>query len=313
MAEASALPISTPGRVRTGILLMVACSLIFASLDAMAKFMGARYPTLEVVWFRYTFHVVGMVVVFGPIMGRSMFHANNWRWQLVRGLILVVCTALSFTGLQYLPLAEFTAVAFVTPLLVTLLAGPVLGEKVSAARWGAVVLGFGGMLIVIRPGSGLFGWPALIPLVMSFVYALFQLLTRKYAGADNPINTLFFSGLAGAVLSSCAVPFVWQTPQPAHWAPLMLMGIMGGGGHLLLMLCFRRAPASVLAPFSYTQLAFAVLISIVLLNHVPDHWSLIGMGVIAVAGLYAVVLQTLEARAGRRVHPVSEAEVTVTD
>lgn len=312
MAAIHGLPMSTPERVRGGILLMIACSFIFASLDALAKFMGAHYPILQVVWFRYTFHVIGMVVVFAPIMGKRMFRATNIRWQVGRGFILVVCTGLSFTGLQFMPLAEFTAIAFVTPLIVTMLAGRLLGERVSLARWGAVVLGFAGVVIIIRPGSGLFGWAALIPLVMSFVYAIFQVLTRKYAGTDDPITTLFFSGLAGAVLASATVPFVWKTPEPLHWPILMFMGIMGGGGHLLLMLCFRRAPASVLAPFSYSQLAFATLLSMFALQHVPDRWSLIGMGVIAAAGLYAVILQAWEGRRhGKR--PGDEADVPMTD
>lgn len=313
MADTLGLPTATPARVRSGILLMIGCSMIFASLDALAKFMGQFYPVAQIVWFRYTFHVVGMVLVFWPIRGRAMFRATNLRWQLGRGLILVVCTICSFTGLRLMPLAEFTAIAFVTPLIVTMLAGPFLGEKVSRSRWAAVILGFVGVLIIIRPGSGLFGWPALIPLGMSFIYAVFQVLTRKYAGTDDPVTTLFFSGLAGAVLATLVVPFQWTPPQAMHWPILILMGFMGGGGHLLLMLCFRRAPASVVAPFSYTQLAFASLISTVALNHVPDRWSAIGMGVIAAAGLYAVVLHAWEQRRKRWYRPGDEADVPITD
>jgi len=234
--------------------------------------------------------------VFAPLMGRKIFRANHLPWQIARGLILVFCTGLSFTGLRFMPLAEFTAISFVTPLIITLLAGPLLGEKVGLARWGAVALGFAGVLIIIRPGSGIFGWAALLPLTLSCANAMFQILTRKYAGVDDPVTTLFFSGLAGAVLASVAVPFVWKTPVLAHWPALLLMGVLGGGGHLLLVLCFRRAPASVLAPFSYAQLAFATLIGVLIMGHVPDRWSLIGMGVIALAGLYAVGLQAWEGR-----------------
>jgi drug/metabolite transporter (DMT)-like permease len=314
MAEIAGLPMSTPARVRVGIMMMVGCSLIFASLDSLAKVMGQHYPVLQIVWFRYTFHVVGMLVVFLPMMGKRMFRAANMRWQVGRGLILVVCTCLSFTGLRLMPLAEFTAISFVTPLIVTLLASRFLGEKVSALRWGAVALGFAGVLVIIRPGSGIFGWPAMIPLVMSCVYASFQVLTRKNAGTDDPITTMFFSGLAGAVLATIALPFNWKMPEPMHWPILILMGLMGGGGHLLLMLCFRRAPASVLAPFSYAQLAFATLIGVLFLNHIPDRWSIIGMGVIACAGLYAVAIQAWESHArGRRNRPGDEADVPMTD
>ena len=312
MADIQGLPMSTPERVRIGILFMVGCSLIFASLDSLAKVMGTHYPVLEIVWFRYTFHVVAMLVIFLPLMGRRLFHATNLRWQLGRGLILVACTCLSFTGLRMMPLAEFTAISFVTPLIVTLMAGRFLAEKVSMARWVAVGIGFVGVVVIIRPGSGIFGWPAVIPLVMSCVYASFQVLTRKNAGTDDPVTTMFFSGLAGTVLATLALPFNWKTPEALHWPVLILMGIMGGGGHLLLMLCFRRAPASVLAPFSYSQLAFATLIGIVFLNHIPDRWSLIGMGIIACAGLYAVGLQAWEGRNPRR-RPADEADVPMTD
>jgi len=313
MADAQGLPLSTPERVRTGILFMVGCSLIFASLDSLAKVMGQQYPVLQIVWFRYTFHVVGMLVVFLPFMGRRMFRATNMRWQAGRGLILVVCTCLSFTGLRFMPLAEFTAISFVTPLIVTLLASRFLGEKVSPLRWGAVALGFAGVLVIIRPGSGIFGWPALIPLVMSCVYASFQVLTRKYAGTDDPITTMLYSGMAGAILATLTLPFNWKTPEPLHWPILILMGLMGGGGHLLLMLCFRRAPASVLTPFSYAQLAFSTCIGILFLNHVPDRYSAIGMGVIALAGVYAVAVQAFEGRAQRRRARDAEAAVPMTD
>ncbi|HEY4373134.1 MAG TPA: DMT family transporter [Burkholderiales bacterium] len=312
MSAVAGLPLSTPERVRGGILLMLACSMIFASLDATAKFMGMHYPVLQIVWFRYTFHVLGMLAIFVPVMGREMFRATNLPWQVGRGLILVACTCCSFTGLRFMPLAEFTAISFVTPLLVTLFAGPMLGEKVSTGRWVAVGVGFIGVVVLIRPGSGLFGWPALIPLGMAVIYAMFQVLTRKYAGTDNPITTMFFSGLAGAILATFAAPFVWKTPEPIHWPILMFMGVMGGGGHLILMLCFRRAPASVLAPFSYAQLAFATLIGILFFEYVPDRFSLLGMGIIACAGLYAVALQALDARRARR-RPADEADVPMTD
>jgi len=300
VADAPGLPLSTPERVRVGILMMVGCSMIFASLDATAKLMGAYYAVFEIVWLRYTVHVMVMLAVFLPAMGLRMLRAHHLRWQIVRGLILVLCTGLSFTGLRLMPLAEVTAISFVTPLMVTLLAGPLLGEKVGMARWGAVALGFAGVVIIVRPGSGIFGWAALIPLGLACANAFFHILSRKYAGADDPVTTLFFSGLVGAVLASFALPFVWKTPAPEHWPALLLMGLLGGGGHLLLVLCFRRAPASVLAPFTYTQLAFATLIGIFIMHHMPDRWSLVGMGVIALAGLYAVGVQAWEHRSRRR-------------
>lgn len=294
MAGVAGLPASSPGRIRSGIALMFCCAFTFASLDALAKFLSSHVPTLQLVWFRYFFHMVTMLVVFGPVMRSRLWRAGHLRWQATRGVILIVCTCLSFTGLSLMPLAEFTAIAFIAPLIVTLLARPLLGERVSMARWVAVTAGFVGILIVIRPGGGMLGWPALIPLVMAGVYAMFQILSRKFAGADDPVTTLFFSGLIGAVLTTLVVPLVWVAPQVSDWPLLIMLGVMGAGGHLMLILAFRRAPASTLAPISYTQLVFATVLGIAVSQHIPDRWSLIGMGVIALAGLCAAILQGLE-------------------
>jgi drug/metabolite transporter (DMT)-like permease len=284
----------TRNRIKSGIALMLAMSFMFASLDTLAKLMGRHYPTVELIWFRYTFHVVTMLLIGLPFLGFRLFRARNWNWQIGRGFILICSTTLSFVGLQLLPLAEFTAIAFITPLLVTLAAAQFLGEKVSRAQWVMVVLGFVGALVIIRPGSGIFGWAALIPLIMAGVYALFQVLTRKFAAHDDPVPTLFFSGLVGMVISSFAVPWVWKMPHAADWPPLIALGVMGAGGHLMLILAFRRAPASVIAPISYSQLVFAALLGLGVWRHVPDFFSLLGMAIILFAGVGAAALQAFK-------------------
>lgn len=309
MPENAALPVSSPARVRSGILLMFGCAFTFASMDALVKHLTGHVPLLQLVWSRYFFHCVVMLLIFGPLMRARLWRANNMRWQIGRGMMLMTSTCLGFASLMFLPLAEFTAIAFVTPLIVTVLARPMLGEQVTAARWIAVIAGFAGVLIIVRPGGNLFGWAVLLPLAMSFVYAVFQILTRRHAGADDPITTLFFSGLVGAVLTSFAVPLVWKTPGVAEWPLLVMVGVMGAGGHLLLVLAFRRAPASTLAPISYTQLLFATAVGYAVSRHIPDRWALVGMGVIALAGLYAAVLQAME---GRR-RSGDEAEVPISD
>ena len=296
MGHPAGLPQATRAGVRAGIFMMLGCAFTFASLDVLAKHLSSHIPTLQLVWFRYFFHVALMLIVFGPPMGARLWRSENLRWQFGRGAILILCTCLSFAGLSLMPLAEFTAIAFVTPLIVTLLARSFLKEKVSPARWVAVTAGFCGVLIIIRPGGGLFGWVALIPLGLSLVYAVFQILTRKYAGADDPVTTLFFTGLVGAALASVPIFWVWQAPTVQQWPLLVALGLFGAGGHLLLILAFQRASASSLAPISYTQLLFATGLGIVVTHHVPDGWTLLGMGVIALAGLYAALLQGMQGR-----------------
>ena len=297
---------------RAGAALILAAVFSFAALDTLAKHLSGRYATPQMVWFRYTFHVVALLLLALPFVRGRLFAARNWRWQLGRGLILLLCTLLSFTGLHYLPLAEFTAIGFVAPLIVTAVAARYLGEPVSRARWLAVGAGFVGVLIIIRPGSGIFGWAAALPLALAIVYALFQILTRRFAGEDDPLTTLFFSGLVGALAVSTIVPFHWATPTPADWPWLIAVGLIGAGGHGLLILAFQRADASVLAPMTYAQLVFALILGYGVMGSVPDAWSLAGMAVVAISGFASAVLQARETRARQRRHP-DEADVPLSD
>ena len=293
-----------------GIALMFGAAFTFASVDALAKHLSDDFPTLQLVWFRFFFHVAFMLLVFGPVMRARLWRAANMRWQIGRGALLITTTVLSYTSLSLMPLAEFTAIAFVAPLVVTILAARFLGEKVGFARWCAVLAGFAGVLVIIRPGGALFGWQALVPLAMATIYAVFQILTRKFAGADDPVTTLFFTGLTGAVIASLLVPFAWKTPSVDEWPLLACLGLLGGGGHLLLILAFQRVPASALAPISYMQLVFATVLGIVVAHHVPDRLTLIGMGLIALAGLFGAALQGL---ASRRPRPPDEADIPISD
>ena len=313
----SGAPVNPPNRTRAGILLILAAVLSFASLDTLVKLLSTRYSTPQLLWYRYTFHVLAILAVVWPFVGRRLFSANNWRWQIGRGAILLLCSGLSFTGLHFMPLAEFTAIGFVAPLIVTALAPKVLGEQVSVARWVAVGAGFAGVLVIIRPGSGLFGWAAMIPLVMACAYAAFQILTRKFAGADDSLTTLFYSGLVGMLASTLMLPWVWVMPPAVDWPVLVSLGLVGAGGHYLLILAFRRADASVLAPITYAQLAFATLLGATFLSNLPDGWSFVGMGIVGAAGLATAMLQVLERRNAAspapRKRPADQADVPMSD
>lgn len=288
-----------PVRAGSGILLMLCAVGCFAATDTLAKMLVSHYATLQLLWIRNGVHVLTILLLGWPLLGRRLFQANNMRWQWQRGLLLLICSFLAFTSLRFMPVAEFTAIVFASPLLVTLLAARWLKERVSPARWCAIGAGFIGVMIIIRPGSGLFGPAALIPLLLACISAFFIILTRKYARDDDALTTLFYTGLVGALATSLTMPFVWHTPPLADWPALLALGVIAAAGHYMFVLAFRRAPASTLAPFSYAQLVFAVLFGYLLLRTVPDYWSFIGMGVVVASGMAAAVLQRWEMRGSR--------------
>jgi drug/metabolite transporter (DMT)-like permease len=168
---------------------------------------------------------------------------------------------------------------------------------VEPQRWVAVCGGFVGVLIIIRPGSGVFGAAALLPLATAACFAAYSLLTRKLAGLENPYTTIFYSGLVGTVMLAAVLPFAWKAPATvAHMALLMLMGVLGGGGHLVLIHAYEHAPASRLAPFSYTQLIWVLVAGYLVFGDFPDRWSLIGIAVIAASAIYIATHQRMAAR-----------------
>ena len=289
-----------PSRPGSGILLMLCAVSCFAATDTIAKILVAHYSTLQLLWIRNSVHVLTIVLLGWPILGKRLFKANNMRWQWQRGLLLLTCSFLAFTSLRFMPVAEFTAIVFASPLLVTLLAARWLKERVGMARWCAIGAGFIGVMIIIRPGSGLFGPAALIPLLLAGISAFFIILTRKYARDDDALTTLFYTGLVAALATSLTMPFVWHTPPLADWPALLALGVIAAAGHYMFVLAFRRASASTLSPFSYAQLLFAVLFGYLLLHTVPDRWSFIGMGVVVASGMAAAILQRWEMRSSRQ-------------
>jgi drug/metabolite transporter (DMT)-like permease len=203
----------------------------------------------------------------------------------VRGLLLAVTSLLGYWGLTFMPVGEFTAIAMITPLAVTLLAALWLGEKVSGLRWLLVAGGFAGTVIIVRPGGALFGWHTLIPLVMVVCYAFFQILTSRLAQTEDAMSMHNYTGWVGTVVASLALPFFWVTPDTLQeWSLLLLMGVMGTVGHYLLILAYRRAPPATLMPLLYVQIGFAMFAGWLVFAHMPDGVSLLGMALIAVCG-----------------------------
>jgi drug/metabolite transporter (DMT)-like permease len=170
----------------------------------------------------------------------------------------------------------------------------ILKEKVEFARWLAVAGGFVGVLIIIRPGSGVFTWASLLPLGSATCFACYQILTRKLANLESPYTSIFYAGLVGSVMMSLALPYIWTVPQSLHHALLfVVIGFIGGASHLILIKAYDYAPASRLAPFSYTQLIWVMLSGYLVFGDFPDHWSLIGIAVIVASGIYIATHQRL--------------------
>jgi drug/metabolite transporter (DMT)-like permease len=209
----------------------------------------------------------------------------------MRGGLLAATSSMSFYGVQYMPVPEFTAINMLTPLLVIVLAGWFLHERVSPMRWALVVGGFAGALIVTRPGSGVIGWAAIFPLAGAFSYAGFQVLTRRLSGSESPITTHFYTGLVGSLLLTpvlllSPVPVLATLAAAPAWqiGLMLLIGALGTTGHLFLILALGMAPTAVLMPFIYLQIAVATLLGWLIFHQVPDGWALVGMGVITACG-----------------------------
>ncbi len=278
---------------------MAAC---FATMDTTIKYIGAFLPVLLVMWIRYLFQA-SVMAVWLATSKTARFRPTYPKFQFVRGLLLLGTSAMSFYGVQYLPVAEFTAINMLTPVVVTLLAAWVLHERVSSLRWALVCGGFAGALIVIRPGSGLFGWAVIFPLAGALTYASFQVLTSKLAALESPFTTHFYTGLTGSVvltplvlLSGIDVLGTLRAAEPFHLGLLFVIGALGTSGHLFLILALGFAPTSTLMPFIYVQIAAAAAVSFAVFGHVPDAWAWVGMAVIAACGATSAWLNSRQGR-----------------
>lgn len=275
-----------------GIALICLAVLLFSTHDAVSKYLSAFYPIVMVVWARYVVHTLLMLVVFVPRTGLSaVVRTRRPLLQLARALCLIGVSLLFTTGLRYIPLAEATAVMFLAPLLVTALSVPLLGEQVTRSQWAAVIAGFVGVLIVVRPGGALFSPAILLPLAAAFCFGCYQLLTRKLAATDSPTTSNFLTGIFNSLIMTALVPFFWTIPSFGHALFMVCLGTCGMLGHLLLTQAFKHAPPALLAPFSYGQILFAGLFGYLIFDHSPDVYGVVGIGIICFSGLAVAWVQ----------------------
>lgn len=275
-------------------ILATAC---FATLDTTARHVSASLSVLVALWFRYAIQALITTAVVWPGRGRKVLRTLHPRFQLARGLLLFTCSLLAFFSLKYMPVGEFTSVVLLAPLVITLLAASILKEKISTLRWFLVLGGFLGTLVIIRPGSQHFDWTVLLPLMLVGTNAGFQILTSKMAQTEDPVTMHFYTGWIGTLLASLLLPFVWEMPSEwTVWLQLILMGVLASIGHFLLILAYARAPAATLTPYMYVQIGFAVLGGWLVFDHLPDQWTFLGMGMVALCGALAAWLTVRENR-----------------
>ncbi len=294
----------TSERILAGIGLVILAVACFATLDTSTKVSIATVPILMGLWFRYAFQALATTAVLLPTYGIEVLRTAHPRYQLLRGALLLGSSTLAFLSLRHMPLAEFTSIVLIAPLVVTLLAATTLKEEVSPLRWVLVGGGFIGTLVILRPGGTVFSWAILLPLGLVFTNAWFQVLTSKLARTEKPLTMHFYTGWVGTLIATIPLPFVWQAlPGWREWALLCLMGFMGTVGHFFLILAYQRAPASTLTPYLYAQIAFAMLGGWLVFSYVPDATSLVGMALIAVCGAAGAWLTVRE-----RHQPIEPAE-----
>ena len=270
-----------------GVLLFGGGCLCFACLDTSAKWLSQHVPTIQVVWMRYVVAAALTFAFVNPLTSPHGFHSRKLWLQIARSLLLFGSTALNFFALRWLPIAETTAINFLMPLIVAVLAGPLLGEWIGPRRLAAVAVGFLGVLVLTHPFGGHFHPAALLVIGSVICYALYVIATRVLTRHDSPQTTLIWSSISGVVLLTPAMPFVWTMPDRLSvWLLLFIIGGLGGLGHWLIILANGRAPAPILAPFSYTQLIWAATLGFLVFGDVPTQWTFVGASIVVASGLY---------------------------
>ncbi len=298
--------ISGPGvaqNTRLAILFILITTVMFALLDTGVKYVGQFYPVLQIAWARYVFQMVMVPVVIGRARPRDIIRTRRPGLQVLRSMMMVGATLTFFTAVRYMPVAEASAIGMISPLLVTALAIPLLGEKVGKRRWIAVIVGLIGALIIIRPGFGSLSWAAGLPVISAICYSLYQITTRMLAEIDPPITTFFYSGAVGVVVLSFAVPFSWQTPTLGGWAMMISLGLLAGCGHYGVIQAMRRAPATVLAPFGYVQLVWVSILGYLVFGDFPDNFTLLGAIIVVGSGAYVFYRENVVKRTAKGERP----------
>jgi drug/metabolite transporter (DMT)-like permease len=296
MADHPPPPGEVAARLR-GIALICLAVLLFSILDTAAKYAGRYVPPLEVAWARYALNLVFAVIVLRPWAFPSDYRTRRPVVQIVRALFLLMSTVFNFIALRYLQLAEAASITFVAPLLVTAFAGPILGEWAGPRRWAAIVIGFIGVLIILEPHPDYFRLEALYSVGAALCYAGYSLTTRLLAGTESPAGMLIYSALISTLLLTPVVPVIGKLPP--DWlvaTALVVTGMMGAVGHWCLIFAHRHAPATVLAPFAYTQIVWMVASGYLVFGDWPGSSTIFGAVIVIASGLYVLYRESARRR-----------------
>ena len=269
-----------------GIALILLSTIFLGTSDVTAKYLSSGLPSIEIAWLRFL--VFFLIMAPAMVPGSRLYAMKTTRpgFHLLRGVALLGSSLFFITGLRYLPIAEASATGFVSPLFVTALSIVFLSEKVGLRRWLATAAGLVGVLIILRPGSNAFHPAALFSIVSAFAWACTLVMTRLMSGSERAITTMTYSSISGVLILTALVPMVWVAPG---WHGILfgvLIGVASTAGQWIVVLAFRYADASVLAPFSYTQLVWVSFLGFILFGEVPDVWTVTGAAFIVASGLY---------------------------
>ena len=255
-------------------------------MDGFAKYLSSDMPVLQITWARYFFTVVFTLPVMMLFFRNKLVWTDKPKLQIIRGLVLLAANICFFYAISVISLAKALTLAFVAPLIVTAFSPIFLGERVGVRRWTAVIIGFIGSLVVIRPGFVEINLASLSALCTGILYGFYLIITRKLSTSDNSLLTLLLTGMVGLVVISLTMPFIWMNPSPLQWSLMAGIGLFACIGHLFLILSLKYADASKLAPFSYFEIITNIIIGYYFFNDFPDNWTFLGLFIIILSGIY---------------------------
>ena len=255
-------------------------------MDGFAKYLSSDLPVLQITWARYFFTVAFTLPIMFFFFRKNLVWTDKPKLQLIRGLILLTANICFFYSISIISLAKALTLAFIAPLIVTAFSPIFLGEKVGFRRWSAVIIGFIGSMVVIRPGFVEINLASLAALGTGVMYGFYLIITRKLSSSDNPLLTLLLTGVVGAIIISFVMPFVWIKPTLNQWSMMAAIGIFACIGHLFIILSLKYADASKLAPFSYFEIVTNIIIGYYFFSDFPDKWTFLGLFIIIFSGIY---------------------------
>jgi len=289
MQQETPLSALVPPRVedrKKAVMLFLAAVAFLATMDMMVKLASTHYATPQIIWARYIAQLLAMLLITGRVGIAACLNSKAPALHVLRALALFGANFAFMAAVRYLPLAEANVLSFAAPLLLTALTWPVLGERAGFVRWIAVFTGFAGVVIVAEPGTAVFHWAVLLPLLTAVGSAIYHVLTPVVARVESPSITISYLAVIGSVSMSIAVPWFWTRPDALGWALLLAIGVLGTIGHLLLLRAFAHAQASMLAPFFYVHLLWAIVYGWIIFGDLPTLATIAGGSLIVASGYY---------------------------